>query len=100
MDWEVLLERGIEKGEVRELYLYQVPLLKTCDNWSAVKEVGRVDFKGKHANYNGGLIRYANKIYFVPEARIQALSPYRKWNFKAKLKVGTEAEVQKKAKKR
>lgn len=98
MDWQIIMERELGNSVIRELYLYQVPLLKTCDNWGAVKEVGRVDFKGKHANYHGGLVKYANKIYFVPDARIDALAPYRKWNFKAKLKVVTEAEIKKKKK--
>lgn len=92
MDWQTIMERHLEDNKVRELHLYQVPLLKTCDNWGAAKELGRIDFKGKHANYNGGLIKYANKIYFIPNARIEALAPYRKWNFKAKIKVITEAE--------
>ena len=96
MDWHVLLEKSLDKGEVRELHLYQIPLLKTCDNWGAVKELGKVDFKGKHARYAGGLVKYTSKIYFIPETRLQALAPYRKWNFKTKYKVLTEAELKKK----
>ena len=29
-----------------------------------------------------GLVRYAEKIYFVPDVRLNALLPYRKWRFK------------------
>ena len=76
MDWHVLLEKSLDKGEVRELHLYQIPLLKTCDNWGAVKELGKVDFKGKHARYAGGLVKYRN--------------------FKTKYKVRTEDELKKK----
>ncbi|MCS6984545.1 MAG: hypothetical protein NZM25_05395 [Leptospiraceae bacterium] len=95
MDWTTILGRDLEEGKIRELYLYKLPVLKTCDNWSAVKEVGRVDFKGKHADYHGGIVKYAEKVYFIPDARIEALAPYRKWNWKTTLRVVTEEEHKK-----
>lgn len=99
MDWATLLSRNLENNKVRELHLYKVPVLKACDNWKAVKEIGRIDFKGKHANYNGALVKYAEKIYFLPDARIDALAPYRKWNLKNKISVITEEQHKKSAKK-
>ena len=98
-DLQGLLAKMIQENFVRELYLYQMPILKTCNNWPAVKEVGRIDFKGKHANYHGGVVIYAEKYYFVPDIRLQALSAFRKWNFKSKVNVVTEKDAKKKKKK-
>ncbi len=93
VDLQGLLSKMIQENFVRELYLYQMPILKTCDNWSAVKEVGRIDFKGKHANYHGGIVSYAEKYYFVPDIRLQALSTFRKWRFKIKVSIVKEIDI-------
>ncbi len=95
MEWTTLMARDLEQGKIRELYLYKIPVLKTCDNWGAVKEVGKIDFKGKHADYHGAIVKYAEKVYFIPDARIDALAPYRKWNLKTTIKVITEEEHKK-----
>jgi len=96
MDIQTLQRQGLDDNKVRELYLYKIPVLKTCDNWGAVKEVGKIDFKGKHANYHGALVQYAENIYFIPHSRLEALAPYRKWNFKKTITVITEEEYKKK----
>jgi len=100
MDISNMIEKYLDEGKIRELYLYQIPVLKTCSNWGGVKEIGKVNFKGKHANYNGALLRYGNSVYFVPNSRIDALSAYRKWNLKKKIAVVTEDEINKAKKKR
>lgn len=91
----VYLARHIEEGVVRELYLYKIPVLKNCDNWGSVKEVGKIEFRGKHSDYRGAIVQYANSYYFLPNARIDALSPFRKWNFKKTLRVLSEDEYKK-----
>ena len=55
MDWQFKLVNQLEEYNIRELYLYQLPVLKTCDNWMTVQEIASVRFKGKHANYYGGV---------------------------------------------
>ncbi|MDH5720065.1 MAG: hypothetical protein OEZ13_05505 [Spirochaetia bacterium] len=100
MDWQNTLSQAIQENKIRELYLYKVPVLKTCDNWAAVKELGRVSFKGKHATYNGALVKYAESLYFVPEARIEALAPYRKWNLKNTIDVISEEDFKKQTRKK
>ena len=100
MDWQNTLSQAIQDNMIRELYLYKVPVLKTCDNWAAVKELGRVNFKGKHSTYNGILVKYADNLYFVPEARVEALAPYRKWNLKNTIEVVTEEAYKKQSKKK
>ncbi len=88
--------RSLNEGSIRELHLYQVPVLKNVENWNEVKEVGKVDFHGKHSDYKGAIVQYGASYFFLPNARINALSVYRKWNFKKTLKVVTEAEHKKK----
>lgn len=89
------MSRDLEQSRIRELYLYKVPVLKTCDNWAAVKELGKLDFKGKHADYHGALVKYGDNVYFIPDVRIDALAPYRKWDLKNQIKVITEVEHKK-----
>lgn len=89
------LTKMLANHKIRELYLYHVPVLKTCNNWSAVKEVGRIDFAGKHADYHGGLVSYGEKYYFVPDSRLQALSSFRPWKFKTKIGIVEESELKK-----
>lgn len=95
MDLQHLILDGLDKGVIRELYLYKLPVMKTCDNWGAVKEVGLINFRGKHANYHGGLVKYMDKVYFVSQSRLDAVGAYRKWKFPKDLKVITEDEWKK-----
>ena len=96
MDIQTLQRQGLDENKIRELYLYKVPSLKTCDNWNAVKEIGVVDFKGKHATYDGALVQYGENVYFISTARIEALAPYRKWSLRNKITVIPEADHKKK----
>ena len=84
------VNKTLAENKVRELYLYQIPVLKNCNNWLAVKEIGRVDFVGKHADYHGGLVSYGERYYFVPDSRLQALSSYRSWKFKKTINIVAE----------
>ncbi|MCB1191476.1 MAG: hypothetical protein H7A23_01145 [Leptospiraceae bacterium] len=87
MEWEKILRDAVKDNTIKELYLKKVPSLKTCDDWKKVTEVGLVDHRTKFAHYKGGLVRYGEKLYFVNEQRIEAIAPYRSWNFKIKIKV-------------
>lgn len=95
MDLHTLQRFGLDENKIRELYLYKIPSLKTCDNWGAVKEIGRIDFKGKHANYQGALVQYGENVYFISNSRLEALSPYRKWVFRNSITVIKESEIKK-----
>ncbi|HNJ03143.1 MAG TPA: hypothetical protein PLB73_02755, partial [Leptospiraceae bacterium] len=59
----------------------------TCENWNDVKEIGLVDHRTKYAHYKGLLVRYGERIYYVPEARMEALAPFRNWTSKVHIKV-------------
>ena len=93
MEWERVLKDSVSEGTIKELHLRRVPVLKTCENWNDVEEMGLVDHKTKFAHYKGCLVKYGDRLFYVSEARMQALAPYRQWKNKRKLKV---TEIQKK----
>ena len=93
MDVTNFVERDLDTGTIRELYLYKLPVLKTVENWNEVQEVGRIAFKGKHANYNGGLVYFSGRYFFVPDARLNAIASLRKWKFNKTIKVVTEEAI-------
>ncbi len=92
LSWDTVVGRSLEQNLIRELYLYQIPVLKTCDNWMAVKEVGKIDFHGKHSDYHGILVYYMNKLYFVSDSTVKALEPFRQWSLKKNINVISEKD--------
>ncbi len=95
-----LIEDSLPDFQIRELYLYQLTTLKNIENWNLVTEIGKIHFKGKHINYHGGLIRFQNSIYFLPDSMINALSAFRRWNFSKNIYVIPEKEWEENAKKK
>lgn len=87
MQWERVLRDSVKDGTIRELHLRHVPVLKTAENWNQVEEVGLVDHRTKYAHYKGILVKYGERLFYVPEARMQALAPFRTWKTKKKIKV-------------
>ncbi len=87
MQWEKILKDSVQDGTIRELHLRHIPTLKTCENWNDVEEIGLVDHKTKYAHYKGILVKYGERIFYVPEKRMQALAPYRPWKTKKVIKV-------------
>ena len=87
MEWERILRDSVHDGSIRELHLRKVPVLKTCENWNDVKEIGLVDHRTKYAHYKGVLVKYGDRIFYVSEERMQALAPFRAWKAKNRIKV-------------
>lgn len=92
MEWEKVLREAVKDGAIKELHLRKVPSLKTCEDWTKVSELGLVDHKTKYALYRGGLVKYGDRLFFVSQERLDAVSPFRKWDFKTKIKV-TDPEI-------
>jgi hypothetical protein len=87
MDWDYVLRDAVKGNIIKELHLRKIPSLKTCEDWKKVVEIGLIDHKTKYAHYKGGLVKYGESIYFVAGERLDAIAPFRQWNFKLKLKV-------------
>ncbi len=97
MEWEKVLRDAVKEGSIKELHLRKVPSLKTCEDWNKVAELGLVDHKTKYAYYKGGLVKYGDRLFFVSQERLDAVSPFRKWDFKTKIKItDPEAVAEKK----
>ena len=87
MEWESVLTDAVKDGQIKELHLSKIPILKTTDNWRKVVLLGWVDHQMKHSYYKGGLVKVNNKIFFVKEKTINALREYMEWDFPTKIKV-------------
>lgn len=87
MEYERMLRDAVKDGTIKELHLRHVPVLKTAENWNDVKEIGMIDHRTKYAHYKGILVKYGDRIFYVPEARMQALAPFRSWKTKNRIKV-------------
>ncbi|MCB1141772.1 MAG: hypothetical protein H7A24_12635 [Leptospiraceae bacterium] len=87
MEWDYILRDAVKGNTIKELHLKKVPSLKTCDDWKKVSEIGLIDHQTKYAHYKGGLVKYGERLYFVAQQRLDAIAPFRPWNFKAKIKV-------------
>jgi len=79
MEWEIYLKDSVQEGKIRELHLKKIPTLKTCNNWKEVKPIGWVDHEMKYSHYKGALVKLHDKIFFVTDKTIDALSPYMKF---------------------
>jgi hypothetical protein len=87
MEWETILADAVKDGQIRELYLSRVPVLKTTTNWNRVELVGWVDHQMKYTHYRGALVKLNDKLFFVKENTIKALQPYIHWKSKTLIQV-------------
>ena len=87
MNWEHILRDSVKDGEIRELHLRNLPVLKNCQNWNEVKEIGSINHKTKYAHYKGLLVRHGNSLYYLPREKVEALKPFRNWDEKKPIKV-------------
>ena len=77
---EEALRNAVNDNKIKATHLKHLPQLKTCDAWSQVTFLGRVSFKFKYSNYEGGLVKLNGKLYYINQKQIQAVSTFVKWN--------------------
>ncbi len=94
-DWSYILKDSIKDGKIREIHLKNIPVLKDCEHWEDVKEIGLVDHETKYAHYNGMLVWYGSRIYYITRRKMEALSPYRKWDKRNRVEVTDIAKKKK-----
>lgn len=87
MEWEKILRNAVKDGKIRESALKKIPVLKNCENWRHVKPVGRIDHSMKFSHYRGIIVMLNDKIYFVSDNTIDALSEFVTWNIKKRIDV-------------
>ncbi|HNZ26719.1 MAG TPA: hypothetical protein PK385_09970 [Spirochaetota bacterium] len=80
LKYEELLRNSIVDNKIKAAHLRHIPKLKTCDNWGQTEFIGRVNFKFKFTEMDGGLIKFNGRIYYINNRQIQSLMNYVKWN--------------------
>ncbi len=78
--WQEVLRDSVHNDSVRATHLRKIPHLKDCPAWSDATFLGRVIYKPQFGNYDGGLVKYAGRLYYINKAQIEALRPWVKWN--------------------
>jgi hypothetical protein len=78
--WQEVLKDSVHNDAIRATHLRKIPHLKDCPAWSEASFLGRVIYKPKFGNYDGGLVKYAGRLYYINKAQIEALQPWVKWN--------------------
>lgn len=87
VNWEPVILTLKSDNKIRELYLRNVPVLRNCKNWNDVKEIGLIQHKTKYAYYNGLLVNYGSRLFYVSNEKIEALKPFRSWSKKKSITV-------------
>ncbi len=87
MKWQEIL-RGSASGEtIKATALRKIPHLKACPYWDRATFLGCVSYHLRFANYDGGLVKYDNRIYYVNRSQIEALRPWVRWDLRKKVTV-------------
>ena len=79
-DWQDLLHDSIKNETVTSSTLRKIPQLKACPYWDRAVFLGTISYRVQFANYDGGLVKYDGKIYFVNKSQIAALSAFVHWD--------------------
>jgi hypothetical protein len=85
--WEEILRNCISDNKIKASHLQHIPQLKTCDNWSDAKFIGRVLHKFKYTVYDGGLVKLSGRIYYINSKQIQAVTTFIRWDTSNLIKV-------------
>jgi hypothetical protein len=78
--WQEVLKDAVHNDSIRSTHLRKIPQLKDCPAWNEAVFLGRVIFKPQFGSYDGGLVKYGGRLYYVSKAQIEALRPWVKWN--------------------
>jgi len=80
--WQDMLSNAVHQETIKASSLRHIPQLKACPFWDRALFLGRLDHKTKVANYDGGLVKYDGRIYYVSRSQIEALRTFVRWDQK------------------
>jgi hypothetical protein len=80
LKWQDLLRHSVKGNSIAASLLKKIPHMKSCPYWDRAQFLGRLSYRVKFANYNGGLVLYDNRIYYVSLSQIEALHRFVKWD--------------------
>ncbi|HTO21523.1 MAG TPA: hypothetical protein VMQ10_03525 [Spirochaetia bacterium] len=78
--WQDVLSGAVHKETIKASSLRHIPQLKSCPYWDRAVFLGRIQYKTPVANYDGGLVKYDGRIYYVNRSQIEALREFVRWN--------------------
>ena len=78
--WQEILRDAVKGDSIRVSALRRIPQLKDCPRWDLASFLGRVIYRLPFASYDGGLVKYDGRIYYVNRAQIEALRAYVRWD--------------------
>ncbi len=87
MKWQDVLRNSVSKESIKASNLRRIPQLKACPYWDRAIFLGTLTYKVQFANYDGGLVKYDGRIYYVNRSQIEALSTYVRWDMKKRITV-------------
>lgn len=85
--WQDLLRNSVSKETIKASSLRKIPQLKACPYWDRAIFLGRLSYKTQVANYDGGLVKYDGRIYYVNRSQIEALQMYVRWDLRKHIAV-------------
>ena len=85
--WQEVLKDSVHNDSVRSTHLRKIPHLKTCLYWDQAEFLGRIDYRRVLAVYDGGLVKYDGRLYYINKAQIRALSKWVRWDLEKTLTV-------------
>ena len=77
-----MLRNSVSNETIRASNLRRIPHLKVCPYWDRAVFLGRISYKVKIANYDGGLVKYDGRLYYVNRSQIEALQSFVHWDLK------------------
>ena len=80
--WQEILRNSVKGETISAGTLRKIPHLKDCPFWDEAEFIGRIYYKTQFGTYDGGLVKYAGRIYYISTGQIDALRSYVRWNLK------------------
>jgi hypothetical protein len=87
LKWQDLLRNSISGDMIKTSTLRRIPHIKSCPYWDRAVFLGSISHKLKFANYEGGLVKYDGRIYYVNRSQIEALRGFVRWDLKKRINV-------------
>jgi hypothetical protein len=85
--WQDALRHSVSGETIKASTLRRTPHLKDCPHWERAVFLGRVTYIVKVATYDGGLVEYEGKVYYVSRSQIEALRSFVRWNLRKTISV-------------
>ena len=68
--WQDVLKNSVSKETIKASNLRRIPQLKACPFWDRAIFMGKISYKSPVANYDGGIVKYDGRIYYVNRSQM------------------------------